>query len=178
MKKEHFFTIIFLVISIQCLTQNESIITKEIHIFTEYLDSTGLMLSQSTGYAIEYDNSGDGYPIDLKYSSDERLKSLAKANEYYLKTSSAYKIVESSLTNEQIKDFKSIDNSLMKIINDTDYEKYLSITNSSLPIKEIFPTVTFIEIVKAKIDKFSNSIDDIFNSKYREVNQKEFIKEK
>lgn len=178
MRIEHFLTFFFLAFSTHCFTQNESIHSEEIKDLTTYLDSIGVMLSHSTGYLVEYDDAGDGYPIDLKYSSKERLDCLTKANDYYSKTILIYKNVKPSLTYEQIDEFQSIDKSLIKIIKDIDYEEYISSTDNSLPAKKIFPTITFIEIVKSKINKFSTSFKDNVKSINKEVNQEAFIRDK
>jgi|JI6StandDraft_1071083.scaffolds.fasta_scaffold29272_2 hypothetical protein len=124
----------------------------------KYLNLSGSMLSESTGYIIKYDDKGDGNPVDLKYTSEKRLSNLAKASEYYKQVASYFNIVSTSLTPQQKDDFKLIDESMLKIINDADYKKLIAKPVAALPLNEIFPTITFIEIVKAKIEKLEKEI--------------------
>ena len=119
----------------------------------KYLNLSGSMLSESTGYIIKYDDKGDGNPVDLKYTSEKRLSNLTKASEHYKQVASYYNIINTTLTQQQRDDFKLIDDSFQKILKDADYKKLISKPALALPLNEIFPTITYIEIVKAKVEK-------------------------
>lgn len=125
----------------------------------KYLNLTGEMLSKSTGYEIKYDANGDGNPVDLKYTPEKRLSYFASASEGYLKVTSYYNTISKSLTQKEKEDFETIDNALSKIIKDAEmYIKMISKQTLTLSLEDIFPTITFIEIVKAKIEKFEKAI--------------------
>lgn len=124
----------------------------------KYLNLSGSMLSESTGYIIKYDDKGDGNPVDLKYTSEKRLSNLTKASEHYKQVASYYNIISTTLTQQQRDDFKLIDDSFQKILKDADYKKLISKPTLALPLNEIFPTITFIEIVKAKVEKLEKEL--------------------
>ncbi len=123
----------------------------------KYLNLSGAMLSKSTGYEIKYD-ANEGNPVDLKYTSEQRLSYFAKASEYYLEVTSYYNIISASLTQEEKDEFQRIDNAFSKIIKDAvTYKKIISKPILDL-FEEIFPIITFIEITKAEVEDFEKGM--------------------
>lgn len=124
----------------------------------KYMNLTASMLSESSGYEIQYDANGDGKPVDRKYTAEKRLSYLSKASEHYKEIASHYNTVKASLTKEEREQFELIDNSFAKLLKGDDYKKIISKQTATLSLQEIFPTIQFIEIVKVKIEKLEKEL--------------------
>ena len=147
------FTLFMVVLSINTFAQNDTSKIREAKInLIKYLNLTSYMLSESTGIAIKYDENEQGKPTELKYSAQIRQVFLAKASEYYSEVASNYKIIISSLTQEEKDKIQKINDYISKLIKDDKYKSLISTPTLSLTPEQIGPSVTFIEIIKTKID--------------------------